>query len=68
VIADGTTLCGSAARSQCGTFSDPISMTREFNQRAPRWVHRLDTDDQTVPALAAEIISLGICMSHQPSG
>jgi hypothetical protein len=43
-------------------------MARELNQRAPRWVHRLDTDDRTVSDLAAEIISLARWTSHQPSG
>jgi hypothetical protein len=43
-------------------------MARELNQRAPRWVHCLDTVDRTVSDLAAEIISLGSWTSHQPSG
>jgi hypothetical protein len=43
-------------------------MARELNQRAPRWVHRLDTDHRTISDLAAEIISLASWTSHQPSG
>jgi hypothetical protein len=43
-------------------------MARELNQRAPRRVHRLDTDDRTIADLAAEITSLASRTSHQPSG
>ncbi|HEX4103350.1 MAG TPA: hypothetical protein VHY21_22870 [Pseudonocardiaceae bacterium] len=43
-------------------------MARELNLRAPRWVHRLDTDDRTIFDLAAEIISLASWTLHPPSG
>jgi hypothetical protein len=43
-------------------------MARELNQRAPRWVHRLDTDDRIISDPAAEIISLASWTPHQPSG
>lgn len=42
-------------------------MARELSQRAPGWVHRLETDDRIISDLAAEIISLASWTSHQPS-
>jgi hypothetical protein len=43
-------------------------MARELNLRAPRWVHRLETDDRTIPDLAAETISLTSWTPHPPPG
>jgi len=33
-------------------------MARTLDERAPRWVHRVQTDDRTVDDIAAEIIGL----------
>jgi hypothetical protein len=55
----GTELAGHIQRSDL--------MARELNLRAPRWVHRLETDDRTIPDLAAEIISLASWTSNPPS-
>ena len=35
-----------------------LVFARELEERAPRWVHRVDTDGRAVAAIAAEVIGL----------